>query len=191
MIRPEHNGRIALTAATLVVAMATLVSSAANADSSEPIVAAVKVKIEVPPTPEEIAQAIADDVSSAKYTSKDALSGLELKSVLYSVGFRGKDLREAWAVAMKESNGRPMAHNRNARTGDNSHGLFQINMIGSLGPARLKQYKLSSNDELFDPVTNAKIAYQMSNAGKDWSAWHGIGSRVKFFMNEFDDISSN
>jgi hypothetical protein len=40
-----------------------------------------------------------------------------------------------------------------------------------MGPDRREKYGLSSNRELFDPLTNAKIAYQMSNSGKDWSAW--------------------
>jgi hypothetical protein len=44
-------------------------------------------------------------------------------------------------------------------------------MIGSLGPARLEKYGLEANEDLFDPLTNAKIAFKMSNGGKDWSAW--------------------
>jgi hypothetical protein len=102
-----------------------------------------------------------------------------------AAGFRGQDLVEAWGTAMKESTGRPFAHNKNSNTGDNSYGLFQINMIGSLGPARREQYKLKTNSDLFDPLTNAKIAYQMSNGGKDWSAWHGLTDRTKAFMAEF------
>jgi hypothetical protein len=121
----------------------------------------------------------------AKQTVKKMLSGLELKSVLIAAGFRGQDLVEAWGTAMKESTGRPFAHNKNSNTGDNSYGLFQINMIGSLGPARREQYKLKTNSDLFDPLTNAKIAYQMSNGGKDWSAWHGLTDRTKAFMAEF------
>jgi hypothetical protein len=101
------------------------------------------------------------------------------------VGFRGKDLVEAWGTAMKESTGRPFAHNRNSNTGDNSYGLFQINMIGSLGPARLKQFDLESNKDLFDPYTNAKIAFEMSNGGKDWSAWHGLTENTKSWMKKF------
>jgi Lysozyme like domain len=116
---------------------------------------------------------------------KKQLSGIELKTVLYEAGFRGKDLVEAWGTAMKESMGRPFAHNKNSNTGDNSYGLFQINMIGSLGPARLKQFGLKSNKELFNPATNAKIAFIMSNGGKDWSAWHGITPKTKSFMEEF------
>lgn len=116
------------------------------------------------------------------YKQSDRLSPKELKSVLYEAGFRGERLREAWAVAMKESTGRPAAHNKNSDTGDNSYGLFQINMIGDLGPARLSKYNLQENKDLFDPLVNAKIAFQMSNGGKNWSAWNGIGdSTTKWF----------
>jgi hypothetical protein len=114
------------------------------------------------------------------------LSKKELKSILASVGFKGEALKQAWAIAMKESTGRPYSHNQNRKTGDNSYGLFQINMIDSLGPARRKQFGISSNEMLFDPVINAKIAYKMSNKGKNWSAWGGISKRVLHFMSKFE-----
>ncbi len=125
------------------------------------------------------------EVEKPKYSPKDILSDLELKKILYGVGFRGEALRVAWAVAKKESSGRPMAHNQNESTGDNSYGLFQINMIGSLGPDRLEKFGLEKNSDLFDPVKNAEIAFFMSNGGKNWSSWHGITPRTKEFMQQF------
>jgi hypothetical protein len=98
----------------------------------------------------------------------------DLIDVLKSVGFKGGALKEAWAVAMKESTGRPTAHNDNPSTGDNSYGLFQINMRGSMGPDRAEKYGLASYEDLFDPYINATIAYQMSKGGKNWGPW-GIG----------------
>ena len=121
------------------------------------------------------------------YKRNEQLPPKKLKAILYEVGFRGERLREAWGTAMKESTGRPRAHNDNHKTGDNSYGLFQINMIGSLGPARLEQYKLDSYEDLFNPLTNAEIAFQMSNGGKNWSAWHGITERTKEWMKEFPE----
>lgn len=97
--------------------------------------------------------------------------GVWLKEILYEAGFRGKNLKEAWAIAMKESTGWPKAYNGNRATGDSSYGLFQINMIDYLGPARREIFKIKSNKELFDPLTNAKAAYHMSNGGKDWYSW--------------------
>jgi hypothetical protein len=112
------------------------------------------------------------------------LSNSDLVSVLRSVGFDGYSLRMAWAIVMKESTRRPFAHNDNPSTGDNSYGLFQINMLGAMGPDRLGKYGLDSNEDLFDPTTNATIAYKMSNGGNDWSAWT-THHKAKDIINQF------
>lgn len=121
------------------------------------------------------------------YKKNEQLSPQELKDILYQVGFRGERLREAWGTAMKESTGRPRSHNNNPDTGDNSYGLFQINMIDSLGPARRDKFNLESNKDLFDPVRNAEIAFFMSNGGKNWSSWHGITERTLEWMKQFPE----
>lgn len=113
------------------------------------------------------------------------LTDRELKQLLYMVGFRGKHLKEAWAIAKRETNGRPMAHNKNSHTGDNSYGIFQINMIGNLGPARREKFGLNSNSDLFNALRNAKIAHYMSNGGKDWSSWHGMNSDAKAWLRYY------
>jgi hypothetical protein len=105
---------------------------------------------------------------------KGSFSDEELVKMLSAVGFEGRALKVAWAVVKKESNGRPLAFNGNVKTGDNSYGIFQINMIGGLGVARRDKFDLDSNKDLFDPVVNAQIAYYMSNKGSDWSSW-GVG----------------
>jgi lysozyme-like protein len=99
-----------------------------------------------------------------------------LIDILKQAGFKGEGLKMAYAIVMAESSGNARAHNGNAGTGDNSYGLFQINMLGAMGPERRARYGLSSNDDLYDPLTNAKIAYAMSNGGKNWSAWSTFGS---------------
>lgn len=100
-----------------------------------------------------------------------ALSDSELISVLRRAGFSGNGLRMAWAIVRAESTSRVYAHNRNRATGDNSYGLFQINMIDDLGPARLEKYGLDKNEDLFDPLVNAKVAFKISSGGTSWSAW--------------------
>lgn len=105
------------------------------------------------------------------FKGKEQLTKEELKELLALVGFEGKSLKIAWAVAMKESTGRPVAHNGNRNTGDNSYGLFQINMIDELGEARREQFGLKSNEELLDPVRNAEIAFYMTGKGQNWSSW--------------------
>jgi hypothetical protein len=106
------------------------------------------------------------------------LTSYELVELLAAVGFEGKALKTAWAVAMRESRGHPTSHNKNASTGDNSYGLFQINMIGSMGIDRLAKLKdkvgITKMVDLLDPVANAKAAYYMTDGGTDWSSW-GLG----------------
>lgn len=116
---------------------------------------------------------------------KDHLSDEDLVQVLFCAGFRGQDLKEAWAVAKKESNGRPLAYNGNRNTGDNSYGVFQINMIDNLGEDRREKFNLTYNRDLLDPVTNATIAFHMSNGGQDWSSWKGMTPRTKQWLLKF------
>jgi hypothetical protein len=99
------------------------------------------------------------------------LSRSELIEVLTSVGFYGHGLEMALAIIQLESTNKIYAHNQNSETGDNSYGLFQINMIGSMGPARLEKYGLESNEDLFNPEVNARVAYEISGGGKSWGAW--------------------
>lgn len=118
------------------------------------------------------------------------LAPMELKNLLKLVGFEGQGLKTAWAVVMTESNGRPNAHNSNTRTGDNSYGLFQINMIGTLGDARIEKFNLKKNEDLLDPVTNAEVAFYMSGGGTDFSAWKVSGynkgsERFMSFLAEY------
>ena len=107
-----------------------------------------------------------------------ALTEHELVELLAAVGFEGKALKTAWSVVMRESRGRPVAHNKNANTGDNSYGLFQINMLGSMGVDRLAKFQdkigITKVTDLLDPVANAKAAYYMTAGGKDWGSW-GLG----------------
>jgi len=128
-------------------------------------------------------------ISKAKrlesFENKTSLTDLELKELLSLVGFKGNDLVVAWAIAKKESNGRPLAFNGNHKTGDSSYGMFQINMIDSLGPDRRDKFDLESNAELFNPVKNAEIAYYMTSGGDNWSSWKGITPKTKEWMLKF------
>lgn len=120
-----------------------------------------------------------------KYENSHTLTDKQLKELLWAVGFEGKKLKEAWAIAKKESNGRPLAFNGNTGTGDNSYGIFQINMLGMLGPNRREKFDLEHNADLFNPVINAKIAFHMSNGGENWRAWKGLTPRTLDLMGNF------
>jgi Lysozyme like domain len=106
-----------------------------------------------------------------KYENATSLTDSQLVELLKAVGFKGQGLKMAWAVAKAESNGRPFAFNGNAKTGDSSYGIFQINMLGTLGPDRRDKFDLDLNAELFSPVKNAEIVFHMTQGGEDWSSW--------------------
>jgi hypothetical protein len=97
------------------------------------------------------------------------LSAEQIARHAYAAGFRGQGLTTAVAVALAESGGRPTAHN--ATPPDDSYGLWQINMLGALGPERRHQYHLKSDDQLFDPDTNARVANRISSDGHDFTPW--------------------
>ena len=180
----ERNKEIISTLS--IVALVTVLSNSANAISD--LDTKNNLSLEQAQTSETTSKEVFL-VSKAKklesFENKVSLTDLELKELLSLVGFKGKDLVVAWAVAKKESNGRPLAFNGNHKTGDSSYGMFQINMIDSLGPDRRTKFDLDSNAELFNPVKNAEIAYYMTNGGDDWSSWKGITPRTKYWMTKF------
>jgi hypothetical protein len=166
-------------AGSFIAAVVGLTGANANLEEIVPIETANE-KVESG-TPSEI---------KAKYSNVTTLSDKELKTLLKAVGFNGQGLKMAWAVAKKESNGRPLAFNGNKDTGDHSFGIFQINMNGKLMEDRLEKFDLNSVSDLFNPVTNAEIAFYMTKGGKDWSSWTYLeGQRIKEFLNKYPTVS--
>jgi hypothetical protein len=98
------------------------------------------------------------------------LTSSQLLQLAQGAGFQGNDAQTMAAIIKAESRGNPNAYNPNAATGDKSYGLAQINMIGGLGPARLKQFGLKSNEQLFDPATNLRAAKQVKDSS-GFGAW--------------------
>lgn len=103
---------------------------------------------------------------------------LQVASLAYSAGFPGSELHTAVAVAYAESNGNPLALNRN-RNGSTDKGLWQINSIH--GFSNLK-----------DPKVNAEAAFYVWEL-QGWTAWYahtprggkyGSGPRFVGWMNE-------
>lgn len=134
---------------------------------------------------EQLKKETLEKFSNTVYKPSEQLTDKELVTLLKSVGFEGKSLKMAWAVAKKESNGRPMAYNGNRNTGDSSYGLFQINMLGTLGSDRKEKFNLDSNYSLFDPVINAEITYYMTDGGQNWSSWKGLTPATKEWLAKF------
>ena len=107
--------------------------------------------------------------SGGSYTS-GTYDAKKLTELATSVGMPEDKIPTMVAIALGESGGKTDAHNDNANTGDDSYGLWQINMIGSLGEARRKEFGIKSNEELKDPTINAKAALSVLNS-QGLSAW--------------------
>jgi len=132
----------------------------------------------------------------------------DLYDIMRKAGATPKEAAQMAAVGMGESSGWSAARNLNRRTGDNSHGIWQINMLGGLGPERAKKYGLKSINDLYDPVTNARIALDLLRNTKgglhNWGAYnkktapyrHAMAQISQSFPQlasrpvEFSDVSS-
>lgn len=153
-MRKNENSPIAILLAYVLLLVGIPAAIAQNTDGST-----VTVEVQKPTDPLD------------KYRNAEELSDKDLVELLSLVGFEGRSLKIAWAVAKKESNGRPKAHNDNISTGDDSYGIFQINMLGSLGDDRRDKFGIEKNKDLLDPVENAKAAFYMSSRGTNWGSW--------------------
>lgn len=105
----------------------------------------------------------------------------EVAGYAYAAGLRnpGK-IAMAVAIAEAESGGNPRAYNGRGR--DESYGLWQINMKPSEVGDRKQMLGISSNEALFDPVTNAKAMVKISKSGASWSPWSTYPLRAAAFL---------
>ncbi len=83
-----------------------------------------------------------------------------LTRLLSRSGFEGEDLREAWAIVMRESGGREDAI---SRTDD--LGLFQINT------ATWRKQPWFDREALLTRKYNAQVAHTLSRGGSTWYSW--------------------
>ena len=164
-----------------VIGMITLFLFSVNPGVTE----AKALVVEPTKTEVQLKKETLEKYSNTAYKPSEELTDRELKQLLWAVGFEGKALKTAWAIAKRESNGRPMAYNGNRKTGDSSYGIFQINMLGKLGIDRKEKFNLASNVLLFDPVINVEIAYYMTDGGKDWSSWKGLNAAAREWLPLF------
>lgn len=118
------------------------------------------------------------------------LSKKDLAKLLLQGGFTEQQVPAMLEIAKRESSLNPLALNPNADTGDLSYGLFQINMLGGMGPERRKALGLKSNEELYDPATNVRAAkYIYDLQGPE--AWSVYDPKDPAFTNlNLDDSTS-
>jgi hypothetical protein len=112
------------------------------------------------------------------------LNAQQIASLLQKQGVAKEKIPTMTAIALAESSGRLQAFNPNSQTGDRSYGLFQVNMHGGLGPARMKEFGLKSEKDLFNPETNVKAAKRIleSQGLGAWSVYKG--GQYKQFLPE-------
>jgi hypothetical protein len=112
----------------------------------------------------------------------------EIVQILRDADIPEKDIPIMVAIAMAESRGdsdaigdEKLANNK----WDASIGLFQIRSLRNPNnPKFNKADKLRIKDKLFDPVYNAKVAYEISKKGKTWKDWTTFTKGTyKQFMN--------
>ena len=102
----------------------------------------------------------------------------QIANLLRQAGFPESAIPTMVKIAQLESTNNTAAFNGKGR--DLSYGLFQINMKDddpanlNMGKERRKWFGLKSNEELYDPLTNAKAAYKL------WSSKEKQGKNKGF-----------
>ena len=102
----------------------------------------------------------------------------------------------AAAIALGESSGIPNKHN--AKYPDDSWGLMQINMLDDpdndylLGQERREKYGIGRNEELFDPLTNMRIAKKIRDE-QGLNAWtvYKEGTYKNFLPQNYQASNTN
>jgi cell wall-associated NlpC family hydrolase len=84
----------------------------------------------------------------------------EIYGFARAAGFSADQATTMTAIALAESGGNVDAH---ATQGEDSRGLWQINMAAHSATM--------SSVDLYDPIANAKAAYEVSRHGQDISPW--------------------
>jgi hypothetical protein len=109
------------------------------------------------------------------------ISDEQIAAYAKGAGVTGGNVAIAVAVALAESSGDTNSHN--ALPPDDSYGLWQINMLGSLGPSRRAQFGITTNTQLFDPAVNAKAMAILSSQGTNWKPWSTYTSgKYRFYL---------
>ena len=95
----------------------------------------------------------------------------QIARIAKTAGIPDKHIPIMVSIALAESGGDIGArYNPEGNTGEDSYGLWQINMDPRYADERLKLFGIDNKKELFDPVTNAKAAYEIFKQ-QGFNAW--------------------
>ena len=130
-----------------------------------------------------VTPAAAEESTRQQSVGRGKLSAKQIADVARQAGIPEDKIPTMVAIAMAESGGDSEAHN--PKYPDNSFGLWQINMLDEpgyqLGAERRQKYGLSSNEELKDPLTNAKAAFDILNS-------QGLGAWSVYTSGKYKDF---
>lgn len=136
-----------------------------------------------------VTPAAAAESTPQQSVGRGKLSAKQIAQVARQAGISEDKIPTMVAIAMAESGGNSEAHN--PKYPDNSFGLWQINMLDEpgyyLGAERRQKYGLSSNEQLKDPLTNAKAAFDILNS-QGLSAWSVYTSGI--YQNHLPDAQA-
>lgn len=106
------------------------------------------------------------------------LSASDIYGYARGAGFSPAQAVTATAIALAESGGRPTAH---ADTSiEDSRGLWQINV---------RAHPQFAGWNLYDPATNARAAYQVSNGGQNFVPWSTYGTSAQYGTGHTDSYA--
>lgn len=135
-----------------------------SADTDEEVARASQQLVEAKQRQERLQQLPAEGV----------IPTTDILSLALNEGFSERDAIILTAIALAESSGEADAHNDDRSTGDDSYGLWQINMLDEpdypMGKNRAAALGLGNYEELKDPSTNAR-AMKMIYDQQGFEAW--------------------
>ncbi|NDB56977.1 hypothetical protein EB001_00765 [bacterium] len=106
-------------------------------------------------------------------TAPGSYDPTELARMLDRRKFKKEDIWKMLAISWRESRWNPNAYVKD--NDDDSYGLFQINMLGDMGPKRAKDFGINDYKELLNPITNTKAA-RILYGGGNLSHWSVNGN---------------
>ncbi len=116
------------------------------------------------------------------------LSPLQIFEVMRQAGFPPTVAVTMTAIALRESAGNPDAWNQDAKTGDLSFGLLQINMFGGLASGRMALFGITNQAQLFTPAVNARAGFMLwdgKNSNLDL-AWYIGGDHAGTYRVRYE-----
>ena len=151
-----------------------------------------EIKVEMPPPPSQPSRSAnqnATPQNSLIPSSGGKYSVADMVQLARNAGFSDSDAAIMASIAMGESGGDVRArYNPDGSTGEDSYGLWQINMDPRYADERMRLFGISSKEQLFDPVINAMAAKKIWDQ-QGFTAWTEYKNKdYKEFLPEAQSV---